>query len=254
VSAPKLPVSVVMTVYNGGPFLRQQISSVAAQLRPEDELIVVDDASTDESVEIVAQFAAPNVRLVCSSSNMGLRKTLQRGLMLARHEIIFLCDQDDVWLPGKRDACVAAFSHDPRILVVLTDAEVIDRHGKVISRSFIADRGGFDGTAVGTLWRNRYLGCAMAIRATLLKLALPIPARAPMHDMWLGVMGHLSGEVEYLPKPYLQYRRHDMNLTPRRHQSLVRMAGWRMGLLLAIVQRISASKMGIHKEVGAGSV
>jgi glycosyltransferase involved in cell wall biosynthesis len=250
-SAPNRPVSVVMAVYNGRQFLQEQMSSVVSQLQQDDEFIVVDDASTDDSLEIVGQFAAPNLVLVRNSTNIGLRQTLQRGLLLARHEIIFLCDQDDVWLPGKRDACVAAFARDPRTLIVMTDAEVIDSHGNLISRSFIAERGGFNGTALGTLWRNRYHGCTMAIRATLLSLALPIPAGAPMHDMWFGVMGTLTGIVEYLPQPYLRYRRHGRNISPLRHQSILQMSKWRVRLMLAIAQRLVASKLGLHRRVGA---
>jgi hypothetical protein len=83
---------------------------------------------------------------------------------MARNDIIFLCDQDDVWLPGKRDAFVAAFDADPLAQVVISDAEVIDGEGRVIEKSFMALRGGFAGSLAATLWRNRYMGCAMALR------------------------------------------------------------------------------------------
>jgi glycosyltransferase involved in cell wall biosynthesis len=121
------PVSVVMAVYNGRQFLAEQICSVMSQLKPDDELIIVDDASTDDSLKIVDSLSAPNVNLVINPTNVGVSRTFQRGLLLARHEIIFLCDQDDVWLPGKRDACVAEFVKDERVIVVVTDSDVGSR-------------------------------------------------------------------------------------------------------------------------------
>jgi glycosyltransferase involved in cell wall biosynthesis len=251
-SLPEPSVSIVMPVYNGRVFLADQLTSVLSQLQSDDELIIVDDASTDDSMEIVRARAAPGIRLVRNVSNVGVRQTLQRGLMIVRHEIVFLCDQDDVWLPGKRAACVAAFVQDPRVLVVVTDAEVIDGCGNVLSASFIGDRGGFNGTALGTLWRNRFLGCAMAVRGELLKLALPIPAGVPMHDMWFGVMGYLHGKVAYLPTPYVQYRRHGGNVTPRRHQSFGRMLGWRIALLRAIARHLVVATIGRLRGQWAG--
>src|SRR6185369_1264323 len=172
-------VSVVMAVFNGSRFLRQQVDSVLAQLEGEDELVIVDDASTDDSLKLLRAIDSPRIKIYCNEVNSGVRLTFQRGLQLARHEIIFLCDQDDVWLPGKRNAFVAAFSAQPSAAVVLSDAEVIDAQGAVVSTSFMQSaRGKFDGSICGTLWRNRYLGCAMAIHRRILPGALPIPVGA----------------------------------------------------------------------------
>jgi len=99
-------------------FLRQQVDSVLAQLEGEDELVIVDDASTDDSLKLLRAIDSPRIKIYCNEVNSGVRLTFQRGLQLARHEIIFLCDQDDVWLPGKRNAFVAAFS----ALLVLSDS------------------------------------------------------------------------------------------------------------------------------------
>jgi hypothetical protein len=116
-----------------------------------------------------------------------------------------------------------------------------------LSGSFMADRGGFDGSAIGTVWRNHYLGCAMAVRRTFLSRALPIPAHVPMHDMWLGALGAILGRVTYLPTPYLQYRRHDGNVTPTRSRaSALQMLRWRVALAGAIASRTAAVWFGLH--------
>lgn len=231
-------VSVVMAVYNGERFLSEQLNSVLIQLSPEDELLVVDDCSTDRSMEMLSAIRDPRIRIVRQAVNQGVVASFDRGLCLAKNEIVFLCDQDDIWLPGKRAAFVEAFRSDAKCLLVVSDAEVIDAHGRVMHPSFMKTRNGFRGDLLSTLFRNRYLGCAMAVRRALLDVALPIPRSVPMHDMWLGSLGTIFGSICYLPHPYLRYRRHGGNVSPSRRQSLSKMVNWRLSLGLALARRV----------------
>jgi glycosyltransferase involved in cell wall biosynthesis len=236
-----------MAVYNGRKFLSEQIQSVLSQLNGDDELIIVDDASTDGGIASLEALDAQNVRLFTNPRNMGALQTFERGLALARHGIVFLSDQDDIWLPGKRAAFVEAFEGDSAVCLVISDAEVIDEEGKVIAASFMAARGGFDGSLLGTLCRSRYLGCAMAVRRRVLDAALPIPRSVPMHDMWLGVIGTATGRVAYLPTPYLRYRRHGNNLSRDRSSSLVRLLRWRGSLLSMLACRLVSLRFGTRR-------
>jgi glycosyltransferase involved in cell wall biosynthesis len=241
------PVSVVMTVFNGRQFLRQQVDSVVAQLGPDDELLVIDDASTDDGLASIQSLAFPRVRIVRNVRNLGVIRSFERGLALASHDVVFLCDQDDIWLPGKRATYAAEFERDAAICIVISDCEVIDATGSVIAPSFMASRGGFNGSLSGTLWRNCYVGCAMAVRRSLLHMALPFPAHVPMHDMWLGALGSIFGRVLYLQRPYVRYRRHFNNLTPSRsprnwHQ-LLRL---RVALAWLLALRVLSIKLGLH--------
>jgi hypothetical protein len=128
---------------------------------------------------------------------------------------------------------------DRSVLVVISDAEVIDGQGGIIEKSFMGVRGGFESGVMPTFWRNRYLGCAMAVRRPLLRLALPIPRTVPMHDMWLGVLAALRGKVAYIATPYIQYRRHDTNRTPLRSPlHWPHMIKWRAGLFIGLFRRI----------------
>ena len=239
-------VSVVMATYNGKQYLAEQLSSVLAELLPDDELIIVDDGSQDGTLELLDSLESPAVRIVRNLTNAGVLATFERGLLLSSKEIIFLCDQDDVWLPGKRAAFVDAFERDPRTLVVVSDAQLIDASGSVTAPSFMATRGGFRGGISSTLVRNRYLGCAMALRCELLFAALPIPRSVPMHDMWLGALGSILGRVHYIPVPLMQYRRHGGNVSPSRRQGWSRMLRWRLALLLALAGRLCKLALGHH--------
>ena len=97
-------------------------------------------------------------------------------------------------------------------------------------------RGGFQEGFFSNFVRNRFLGCAMALRRTVVQVALPIPKVAPMHDMWLGLVGTRMGTVRYVDRPYLQYRRHGGNLSPATRRGWARVIAWRVGLLLALAQ------------------
>lgn len=240
-------ISVVMAVFNGQRFLRQQVESVLAELVPGDEFIAIDDGSSDGSLSLLNGIGAPVLRVLANPENLGVARTFERGLRLATNEYIFLCDQDDVWLPGKRAAFVSSFERDSSVMVVISDAEVIDEQGRVISSSFMATRRGFDGSLMGTLWRNRYLGCSMALRRCLLEIALPVPRLAPMHDMWIGMLGRIAGNVTYLPSSFLHYRRHSANVTPSRPQSWPRMLLWRIQLATALTLRVFSRRIGLNR-------
>ena len=232
------PVSIVMAVHNGGRFLSEQVGSILAQLHDDDELVIVDDASSDGSVAWLESLGDTRVKLHLNPSNLGIRATFERGFSLARHDIVFLSDQDDAWVAGKRDAFVAAFQRDRSVVVVLSDSELIDSDGALISPSFMATRGGFRGDWWNTVVKNRYLGCSMAVRRSLFASALPIPVAAPMHDMWLGAIGSIVGDVTYLPKIYLRYRRHGHNATPSTRRSIPVMLVRRVQFVYAIGSRL----------------
>jgi hypothetical protein len=94
--------------------------------------------------------------------------------------------------------------------LVVTDCSVVDGELKIISPSFFGLRDSGPGV-LRNLWKNTYLGCCIAFRQELLKIALPFPNRIPMHDMWLGLIAEIHGGTCFVPEPLLLYRRHGGN-------------------------------------------
>ena len=119
------PVSIAMATYNGAAYLEEQIRSVQAEMLPQDEVVIVDDGSADETPALLADLLFPQMHVYRNPKNVGLQASFERALKLTRHDLVFLCDQDDVWLPGKRGAFVEAFLEDSRCMVVVSDAEVV---------------------------------------------------------------------------------------------------------------------------------
>lgn len=94
-------VSVAMATYNGAEFVTEQIASILPQLAPGDEIVIVDDASTDDTLEVISRIDDPRIRLVRNEVNLGYVHTFERALATTRGEVIFLSDQDDEWFPER---------------------------------------------------------------------------------------------------------------------------------------------------------
>ncbi|MGV8849518.1 MAG: glycosyltransferase [Propionibacteriaceae bacterium] len=207
---PRPPVSVCMATYNGAEYLRPQLDSILAQLEADDELLVQDDGSSDETLSIIASYADPRIEVVRNEANLGVIGTFERCLVRARHAIVFLSDQDDEWLPGKVDAVVAQFA-DPHVTGVVTNAVIVDAAGAQTGDSYFAHARSGPGV-VHNFLKNSYLGCCLAVRRDVIGVAIPVPRSVRTHDGWIGITADLMGEVVFLPTPYLRYRRHGGNV------------------------------------------
>lgn len=202
-------VSVAMASYNGALYIHEQLASILNQLSLGDEVVVVDDSSRDETVQIIRGFADERIRLHVSAVNQGVVKSFTDAISRCTGDIIFLADQDDIWLPGKVQAVLEAFERNPAANVISTDATVINANGQQISESYYADRGGFSDSVVRNLIKSRFHGCLMAFRAQLRPAVLPL---ARYHDVWIGLCNKLlGGEAVFLPRAYVAYRRHGKN-------------------------------------------
>ena len=118
------PVSVCLATCNGERYLQAQMASVLKQLLPDDELVVADDQSTDGTEAIAKGFHDVRVRwLAPAPERLGVVRNFERALRAATHGIVFLCDQDDVWLDGKVARCVQALQTHA---AVVTDCYLVD--------------------------------------------------------------------------------------------------------------------------------
>lgn len=201
-------ISVCVASYNGGAYIYQQILSILSQIGHDDEIIVSDDGSTDNTIEILSSIKDLRVRII-RGPGKGLIKNFENALFLARGEIIFLSDQDDIWMPGKALKCQEALSNE-RVSMVVTDCQVVDSSLKILHPSFFQLRKS-GGNILKNWAKNSYLGCCLAFKRDVLQRSLPFPSKIPMHDWWLGLNAALTGQVVFLNEPLLQYRRHGAN-------------------------------------------
>ncbi len=123
-------LSVILPVYNAGPYLRAAIDSVLNQSFTDYEFIIIDDGSTDESSAVIGSYHDPRIRHV-QQTNQGLRTTLNTGISLSRGEYIARMDQDDVSLSDRFRRQIEFFDHHPQHVLVGTTYAYIDQHGHV---------------------------------------------------------------------------------------------------------------------------
>lgn len=229
-SGKDVRISVCMAVYNGASFIREQIASILPQLGERDELVIVDDASKDNSIAIVESFHDRRIRIVRQERNRGVVQSFGRALEEARGEIIFLADQDDVWRADKVRKVLEMFASHPEVTLAMSDVVVIDAAGKIISGPKFGEKK-FPQGLLRNLVRNRYQGSAMAFRRSILEYCLPFPAEIPMHDAWIGLVNQLAGETGFIDEPLLFYRRHGRNESPDMHAPVMKMIRWRWVLI-----------------------
>jgi GT2 family glycosyltransferase len=208
-------VSVCMATYNGYPYIEEQICSILPQLREQDELIVVDDASSDQTREYILKIKDPRIKLISHKKNRGVVDTFEHAVRSATGNILFLCDGDDIWAPNKVKEVLRAFVENPQAQVVSTGLRLIDQNGQFLDNNDYGKNREFTSSLLPNLVRNRFQGSAMAFRSSLLSQVLPFPKpRRFLHDAWIGTRNTMTGGgTVYLSEPLLYYRRHSNNFS-----------------------------------------
>jgi len=203
-----MKISIALATYNGEAYLSQQLESYLSQTRPPDELVVSDDCSTDRTREILSEFSrqAPfPVRVLSQPENVGFSRNFERAIRQCAGDIIFLSDQDDVWLPEKIERLQQEFIRDPQIKLVACDVEFCDKDLRTSGVSKITRF-----AALGIPPEHYVVGCASAFHASLLDLYVPLPERWT-YDHWLHTLGHELGCRKLVHETLQLYRRHGGN-------------------------------------------
>jgi len=229
-------VSVVMATYNGARFLELQLGSIAAQTRLPDELVVTDDQSSDETVEIVERFAsrAPfEVRVERNPERLGFAGNFLHAARVSRGDVIAWSDQDDVWMPEKLAVCAREFESDDEVVLAVHASRFGDwrRNGRPVVRAATGEWfGRFTPRRIRrrTVYtpttlplRTRFPGRSSLVSRRVLEVADALEARLPgiidefqgHHDIWIGFVAGAIGKVVILPDALVQYRQHDEQVT-----------------------------------------
>ena len=200
-------ISVCITTFNGEKHILEQINSIISQISDKDEVVVSDDGSTDQTVRIIEELKDNRIKIYQNKSPKGIISNVQNALIEARGEIIFLADQDDVWLPNKVSICLKALENSD---LVVSDCYIVNGNLNLIETSFYIHNKS-QTNKWRALIRNSYLGCCMAFKRSILEDALPFPTNIPMHDIWLGNVAAFKHKVRFIDDKLIYYRRHGNN-------------------------------------------
>lgn len=213
-------ISIALCTYNGSRFLSEQLASFAMQSRLPDEVVLVDDRSSDDTLSIARDFAlnAPfPVVIVENEVNLGSTQNFEKAITLCTGDIIALSDQDDVWMPEKLERLARVFASRPEVGMVFSNASIVDDSLNPIDVSLWSetfrprDRRAFaSGRAAEVLLQyNVVTGATMAFRRELVKAIVPVPVlKEFIHDAWIALIASLASEIVAVKKDLIMYRQH----------------------------------------------
>lgn len=198
-----------MATYNGAEYLQEQLDSFLAQTHQPNELVVVDDGSTDDTLKILEEFSkcAPfEIRIYRNEVNLGYAQNFGRALSFCTGDLIFLSDQDDIWFKEKIEKIHHFADAHPESLLFMNDAELTLGDGEPLGLTKLGQT-----LSLGLGESAFTTGCCMAIRNTFVQIALPVPISFFVHDTWLNRLALLLDVKKIIPQVMQYYRRHGNN-------------------------------------------
>jgi glycosyltransferase involved in cell wall biosynthesis len=210
--------SICIATYNGEKYIHEQLSSILSQINIDDEVIISDDNSTDNTIQIINSINDPRIKLI----NGGFHNftfNFENAIKQAKGEYIFLADQDDVWLPNKYKTTLNALkTYD----LVCSNAIITDQNLNHIHPSFFQYYNSGSGKLKNII-KCTYCGACMAFNKKILHAIQPFPNTSIFgHDLWIGLVAESIGKVLFLETPLIRYRRHDNSLTTISNNFLTR--------------------------------
>ncbi|MFH0545331.1 glycosyltransferase [Escherichia coli] len=207
-------ITVAMATYNGQSYIRQQLNSILNQTYQELEIIIVDDCSSDNTLELITSFKDERITVLSNDYNMGVAKSFERAIENSSGDYIALCDQDDIWVANKLETLMVHIGNNE---LIYSDYSFIDHCGNNIEKpeGYINYLHGVDSSTKNfdkLVFINSFiLGCSVLFKATLKPKILPIVDAGFNHDKWIVNIAANSGGVYYLNKKLFMYRIHGAN-------------------------------------------
>ena len=224
--------SICIATYNGEKYIQQQLTSILSQINIDDEVIISDHNSTDQTIHIINSFNDPRIKLI-NSKYRNFTLNFENALKHAQGEYIFLSDQDDVWLPNKYIETIKALKNND---LVCSNAFITDENLNPTHTSFFEYYKSNKGI-IRNIIKCTYCGACMAFNKKVLSAVQPFPNTSIFgHDLWIGLVAECIGKVKFLNTPLVLYRRHNSSQTSISNNLLTRS---KRPLFIKIQSRIS---------------
>ena len=218
-------VAVALATFNGARFIDTQLRSIFDQTRLPDEIVISDDGSTDDTLKIARSFRQEAKRkgialsVVSRKGAPGVAANFSHAVAKTTAELIALADQDDVWLPSKIESLATLLESDDSLVMVHSDAELVDEVGQPIGLGVLESlriTGGekhnlMTGHGIRALTRrNLVTGSTSMIRRELVAKAGAIP-EGWLHDEWWALVAAQTDGLLLDSRVFQSYRQHSDN-------------------------------------------
>ncbi len=202
-------VSVVLASYNGEKFIEEQLESLIKQTVPPDEIVISDDGSTDGTLAVVRRVSQSTSIRFCIIKNTGRKGyagNFENGIMASSGDVIFFCDQDDVWLPKKIQEMLMFRNQNLKKFVFMNDCRIANEIGEPSEYTKIQQL-----RYLGLSKSKLTMGCCMLVERQFLLSILPIPMSYDAHDDWICDIADIFDLRVILDTPLQIYRIHGKN-------------------------------------------
>lgn len=213
-------ISVAMTTYNGEQYVEEQLESIRRQTRKVDEIVIVDDGSTDHTLDIVCNYASKypecGIRLEKNVTTLGYKKNFHKAISLCKGDITFLCDQDDCWFDDKVEKVCGIMEEYPEVGVVSSAFVQMDAAGNKGEQKSAYQRKMSEDELVcvpieDLIFHNISQGCAMAMCSEIRDEYLQCFDETLPHDWAINIVASRTKKCYYWNVPMFFYRIHDNN-------------------------------------------
>lgn len=208
-----------MAAYNAAPYITSAIQSVLDQSLCDFELLIVNDGSTDKTVEIIKNFCDPRIRLIENDRNRGLGFTRNVALKEAKGEFLAILDSDDIANPYRLEKQLAYLDKHPDVAIVGGSAHIIDINGNKTGDTIIPPNNSDRMRAI-LLFTNTFVHSTATMRTAVFREIGGYPDHTVAQDYGLFVRIAQKHKVENLPEYLVDYRMHDSNITLRKKNSI----------------------------------
>lgn len=217
-------LSVALCTYNGSKFIEEQLNSILNQTVNVNEIIICDDGSTDETLEILEQYQKefPNyIKVYVNEKSLGTIKNFEKAIALTKGDLIFLSDQDDIWVKHKVETMSDFFEKNKKCKLLFSNGDLVDEHGVSLHTSLWC-KWGFD-LELRDSWlnnlnafqdlvenKNKITGATVCFHQSIKKNVLPI--KIPLeywHDAWLGLHASAVNGLYFIEESLIRYRIHE---------------------------------------------
>ena len=219
-------LSVALCTFNGRKYLKEQIRSILDQELAVDEIVICDDCSSDDTLNVIKEIQESNnsVKWIVQHNlyTLGVTRNFEKALSLCSGDIIFLADQDDIWMPHKTRRIVEYFERNPNVNLVFTDASLIDENGMLKTNKTFFDACGL--RQLMDVWGSglqfeienviqRLLGATFGLRRSFVAQCLPFLREVKnFHDGQLAMHSVVQACNGMIDECLIQYRIHRSNV------------------------------------------
>ena len=246
-----LKISVAITTYNGEKYLLEQLESIKNQIRTPDEVVIIDDASTDSTPQMIKSFIEENGldswKFIENKENLGFIKNYRKALLETDGDVIFLCDQDDVWFEDKVESISSVMAQNPQILALNTAFLINDETAEIKKTTTKKNNFGLidkllkkrlEKISLSTEFHSNISpGCTMAITREIADNYVRLSKCELPHDYEMNVMAAAKGGLYFYDAALIKYRLHGENLiglTPK-EANRIEIARERLSLAEAVL-------------------